>query len=197
MTRRAVSWTPCGVRLRLCGLSPDGVCRAARVTTDAVGSYPTVSPLPPRRLAATEFGGLFSVALSLGSRPVAVDHRPALWCPDFPRHPRRGPRPPAPLQRGGSYHPRPVQPPVAPPVSRIDALIDSAMPLIVEVTLDMEFATFQTAARIPKDMAGAPETEREQFRYELRLALLRRLETMWPDRRMIGVGHDVKITLLP
>jgi tRNA pseudouridine synthase 10 len=71
------------------------------------------------------------------------------------------------------------------------------MPRIVEVTRDMEFATFQTAARIPKDLAAAPETEREQFRYELRLALLRRLETMWPDRRMIGVGHDVKITLLP
>src|SRR5262245_17127542 len=71
------------------------------------------------------------------------------------------------------------------------------MPRIVEVTRDMEFATFQTAARIPKDLADAPETEREQFRYELRLALLRRLETMWPDRRMIGVGHDVKITLLP
>src|SRR5262245_7571462 len=71
------------------------------------------------------------------------------------------------------------------------------MPRIVEVTRDMEFATFQTAARIPKDMAHAPETEREQFRYELRLALLRRLETMWPERRVLGVGHDVKITLLP
>ena len=30
----------------LCGLSPSGACRASRVTTAAVGSYPTVSPLP-------------------------------------------------------------------------------------------------------------------------------------------------------
>jgi tRNA pseudouridine synthase 10 len=81
--------------------------------------------------------------------------------------------------------------------SRIDELIASAMPRIADVTRDLEFATFQTAARIPRDLAGAPETEREQFRYELRLALLRRLEVMWPDRRVLGVGHDVKITLLP
>jgi hypothetical protein len=36
----------------LCGLAPDGVCRAARVAVGAVGSYPAVSPLPPRRLGA-------------------------------------------------------------------------------------------------------------------------------------------------
>ena len=28
------------------GLAPDGVCRAVIVTNDAVGSYPTISPLP-------------------------------------------------------------------------------------------------------------------------------------------------------
>jgi len=32
-------------------------------------------------------GGIVSVALSLGSPPVAVNNRPALCCPDFP-HPR-------------------------------------------------------------------------------------------------------------
>ena len=32
----------------LLGLAPGGVCRAVDVTTDAVGSYPTLSPLPPR-----------------------------------------------------------------------------------------------------------------------------------------------------
>jgi tRNA pseudouridine synthase 10 len=90
-----------------------------------------------------------------------------------------------------------VPPGPAPEASRIDALIASAMPRIVEVTRDLEFATFQTAARVPRDLADAPESEREQFRYELRLALLRRLETMWPGRRVLGVGHDVKITLLP
>ena len=31
---------------RLFGLAPAGVCRAVRVATDAVGSYPTFSPLP-------------------------------------------------------------------------------------------------------------------------------------------------------
>src|SRR5262245_65391242 len=104
------------------------------------GLLPHRFTLATPRLAATEFGGLFSVALSLGSRPVAVDHRPALWCPDFPRLPRRGPRPPAPLQRGGSYHPRPVPPGAAQTASRIDDLVTSAMPRIVEVTRDMEFA---------------------------------------------------------
>jgi len=34
------------VNVPLFGLAPDGVCRAVRVTTSAVGSYPTVSPLP-------------------------------------------------------------------------------------------------------------------------------------------------------
>ncbi len=45
LSRRAVS-------RRLFGLAPAGVCRATCVTTSAVGSYPTLSPLPwlsPRR----------------------------------------------------------------------------------------------------------------------------------------------------
>lgn len=33
----------------LCGLAPDGVCRAVLVTEHAVGSYSTLSPLPRRR----------------------------------------------------------------------------------------------------------------------------------------------------
>ena len=40
LSRRAVS-------RRLFGLAPAGVCRAGRVATPAVGSYPTLSPLPP------------------------------------------------------------------------------------------------------------------------------------------------------
>jgi len=43
-----------------------------------VSSYLTVSPLPP------EGGGLLSVALSLGSPPLAVNQHPALWSSDFP-----------------------------------------------------------------------------------------------------------------
>ena len=42
--------------------------------------------LPPRfTLACAEaIGGLFSVALSVGSRRLAVSQHPALCCPDFP-----------------------------------------------------------------------------------------------------------------
>ncbi len=74
------------VNVPLFGLAPDGVCRAVRVTTSAVGSYPAVSPLPDLRRA---IGGLLSVALSVALtrrlwRP-AVSRHPALWGPDFPR----------------------------------------------------------------------------------------------------------------
>jgi hypothetical protein len=54
----------------LFGLAPGGVCRAAGVAAGAVRSYRTVSPLP--RQNTTHRGGLFSVALSLGSRPPDV-----------------------------------------------------------------------------------------------------------------------------
>jgi hypothetical protein len=60
----------------LFGLAPGGVCRAACVAADAVRSYRTFSPLP-RGLPRA--GGLFSVALSLGSPPAAVSrHRRSL-----------------------------------------------------------------------------------------------------------------------
>jgi tRNA pseudouridine synthase 10 len=81
--------------------------------------------------------------------------------------------------------------------SRIDALVDAAMPRVLEITADMEFATFQTACRAPQDLKGAEESARESFRVEARVALLRRLEPLWPKRRLLGVGHDVKVTLLP
>jgi len=35
-------------------------------------------------------GGIFSVALSVGSRPPGVTWHPALWSPDFPPSPRAG-----------------------------------------------------------------------------------------------------------
>ena len=58
----------------LFGLAPGGVCRAAAVTSGAVRSYRTVSTLPSRGE-----GGLFSVALSLGSpRPGITRHRSSL-----------------------------------------------------------------------------------------------------------------------
>ena len=58
----------------LFGLAPGGVYPAAAVTGGAVRSYRTVSPLPAWRCHPA--GGLFSVALSLGSPPPAVSrHR--------------------------------------------------------------------------------------------------------------------------
>ena len=60
----------------LFGLAPGGVYHAAPVARGAVRSCRTVSPLPagPANLSCT--GGLFSVALSLGSPPPAVSrHR--------------------------------------------------------------------------------------------------------------------------
>jgi alpha-beta hydrolase superfamily lysophospholipase len=47
-----------------------------------VRSYRTVSPLPPKPKPGV--GGLFSVALSLTSRSVAVNNHPDPWSPDFP-----------------------------------------------------------------------------------------------------------------
>ena len=66
----------------LFGLAPRGVYRAADITARAVGSYPTVSPLPSAAIERTRrrfglqliidsrcAGGLFSVALSVTQRP--------------------------------------------------------------------------------------------------------------------------------
>ena len=68
----------------LFGLAPDEACHAVRVATSAVGSYPTISPLPARKRVAN-LGGLFSVALSVALRRPAVNRHPALRGPDFPR----------------------------------------------------------------------------------------------------------------
>jgi hypothetical protein len=65
-------FVPCR-RPPLFGLAPGGVCPAAAVTGGAVRSCRTISPLPAVPRGA---GGLFSVALSLGSPPPAVSrHR--------------------------------------------------------------------------------------------------------------------------
>jgi hypothetical protein len=58
----------------LFGLAPGGVCPATPVTRGAVRSYRTVSTWPARM-----HGGLFSVALSLGSPPPdVIRHRSSL-----------------------------------------------------------------------------------------------------------------------
>ncbi len=75
---------PCGPHeVPLFGLAPGGVYPATGVTTGAVRSYRTISPLPVPK----DLGGIFSVALSVGLRPPGVTWHPALWSPDFP--PRR------------------------------------------------------------------------------------------------------------
>ncbi len=62
---------------RLFGLAPTGGYRATTVTSRAVGSYPTVSPLPACA------GGLFSVALSVASRRPGVTWQSALGARTF------------------------------------------------------------------------------------------------------------------
>ena len=52
------------------------------VTSDAVRSYRTLSPLPV--YASIDLGGLLSVALAVGLRRPGVTWHPALWSPDFP-----------------------------------------------------------------------------------------------------------------
>jgi len=64
----------------LFGLAPSGVYPAASVTTGAVRSYRTISPLPVPK----DVGGIFSVALSIDSRRPGVTWHSALWSPDFP-----------------------------------------------------------------------------------------------------------------
>jgi len=65
----------------LFGLAPGGVFRAA-------DGYPPRGALLPHLFtlagALRRLGGLFSVALSVGSRPPGVTWHPVLWSPDFP-----------------------------------------------------------------------------------------------------------------
>jgi len=50
------------------------------VTSGAVRSYRTLSPLP----ALSRLGGFLSAALVVGLRRPGVTWHPALWSPDFP-----------------------------------------------------------------------------------------------------------------
>ena len=53
----------------LFGLAPRGVCPAIRITSNAVRSYRTFSPLPSAELVKVPYnGGMFSVALSVTRR---------------------------------------------------------------------------------------------------------------------------------
>jgi len=80
----AASWSRRTASRRLFGLAPTGVCRAVIVAADAVGSYPTFSPLPTR-MQAVCFLWHFPSRLRRGAlvprRYLAVCPR----SPDFPR----------------------------------------------------------------------------------------------------------------
>ena len=67
----------------LFGLAPGGVCRAACVAARAVGSYPTVSPLPAQQ-AGPAVCSLWHFPWGRPRRPLAGTVSP--WSPDFP-HP--------------------------------------------------------------------------------------------------------------
>jgi hypothetical protein len=68
----------------LFGLAPSGVCLATRRCPRARCAL-TAPFHPYHACLATSFGGLFSVALSVGSRRPGVTWHSALWSPDFPR----------------------------------------------------------------------------------------------------------------
>ena len=72
----------------LFGLAPGGVCRATRRWPRARCAL-TAPFHPCHACLAAPFGGLFSVALSVGSRRPGVTWHPALWSPDFPRRVKR------------------------------------------------------------------------------------------------------------
>jgi hypothetical protein len=73
----------------LFGLAPGGVYQAPSVTTGTGALLPHRFTLTEEKHEAAcrssrSHGGLFSVALSLGSPPLDVIQHPALWSPDFP-----------------------------------------------------------------------------------------------------------------
>ena len=66
----------------LFGLAPGGVCHAASVAGRAVGSYPTVSPLPARR---TGQAVCFLWHFPWGRPRRTLSGTVSPWSPDFPR----------------------------------------------------------------------------------------------------------------
>ena len=76
-----ISGRPDHARVRsLFGIAPGGACRAGPVTRPAVGFYPTVSPLPYKRMAVC-----FLWRFPLGCPSRALPGTLASWSPDFPR----------------------------------------------------------------------------------------------------------------
>ncbi len=87
---RAARCRPEGRRAPLFGLAPSGVYRAATCYHSRGALLPhlfTLAGVGPR--TDLRLGGMFSVALSVGSRPPGVTWHPALRSPDFPPWPFR------------------------------------------------------------------------------------------------------------
>jgi len=59
-------------------------CRTCHQVRGALLPHRFTLARPASLESAPDVGGLFSVALSLASRPVAVGNHPDLWSPDFP-----------------------------------------------------------------------------------------------------------------
>src|SRR5689334_6930832 len=105
---------PCGAATSLFGLAPGGVCRAVECCHRRGALLPHRFTLTgaPTFLGWRRLGGLFSVALSVGSRPPGVTWHLIRRSPDFPpprtmseqRLPGRLPVPilygPAPVREG-------------------------------------------------------------------------------------------------
>lgn len=66
----------------LFGVAPGGACHAGPVASPAVGSYPTVSPLPQRTAAVSSLW-----RFPWGCPRRALPGTVASWSPDFPRPP--------------------------------------------------------------------------------------------------------------
>ena len=81
---------------RLFGLAPTGGYRATPVTGSAVGSYPTLSPLPVVRLRARRAVCFLLPCPSPFRRP-GVTWQSTRWSSDFPRVPKH-PRPSRPTR---------------------------------------------------------------------------------------------------
>ena len=120
---RAAPWGPlAGPRPPLCGLSPGGVCRAEGVAVLAVGSYPTVSPLPDPREGPSAVCSLLHCPWACarralpatepcGARTFLEDRSSRRSCPHGPRHPRT----PRPSRNAGPARTGPRVPEGAPP----------------------------------------------------------------------------------
>ena len=92
----------------LFGLAPNGVYQAVLLP----GRWCALTaPFHPYRSAEADspceqgllYGGIFSVALSVGSPRPRVTGHPALWCSDFPPKFQEFERPPDPLQPLKNY----------------------------------------------------------------------------------------------